>query len=467
MQSPELTFLVLSEVEKQLDERIKKVTEFSSRLERTKRLLHRGIHGPVSSSGVGESPRPVQPLIDEAKEVLKAEDNKKLSSLDEILSLAREVRSTNLKKGKSSSEIRSLTKTSTEPEVGVKNALNKTGLYKNKSQTLREALAVDQSNDQSSHEKAYLVDILEQLAFLSRYKIPSPIASAVETKALFIEKAKFMTAVTGRPCLPNNLLFSSLRSKVHSTTIPQKDPVQQPGPCNPTDENVIIKLAKSFKSLIVAFERYMKQRIDQTNFAVENLSADDRTAMISMWYRGRKLLELYDHYVKTSKKLPCYCTNCRASPSHNTAPLAATSNIHGSTAMYTPLPVPSAKFDSEPAGVKRKDQMKSNVSRILPVQSVDVWNKNAQQRISMFHSDYQQKVKFAAESIIGKEQLKDSIAALRKCCEDQTKRDSFPGKIGDQALLLQWTQSLKQYKFVYSMLLCEAHDTSNCMFLNK
>jgi len=109
-----------------------------------------------------------------------------------------------------------------------------------------------------------------------------------------------------------------------------------------------------------------------------------------------------------------------------------------------------------------------------------MWYKDSKKRIESFHRAFQDKVKLMVESSVGRHQLKETIHSLKHCCEEQIKANQSSSKqqvaiadevavdaSRDEVLLQQWIQSWKQFRSIYSILLNEAKDLNECMFINK
>jgi hypothetical protein len=118
-----------------------------------------------------------------------------------------------------------------------------------------------------------------------------------------------------------------------------------------------------------------------------------------------------------------------------------------------------------------------------------MWYNDSKKRIQNFHRAFQDKVKLMVESSVGRHQLKDTIHSLKHCCEEQIKvNNNHHTKSDDnskhvtadesvldtaiasddvEVLLQQWIQSWKQFRSIYSILLNEAKDLNECMFINR
>jgi hypothetical protein len=247
--------------------------------------------------------------------------------------------------------------------------------------------------------------------------------------------------------------------------------------------SIVAKLLNAFAALLSSYERYAKTRLGAKDFKASQLSAEDRGAIIALWLRGRKLLELHEHYVKRRDKLQCHCQHCGSDRSGERVVREAEArpnqavnpqrHLHENTALYTPLPLPSASDEAGADALEAKGQKSKGKgegkdgagSAMTPAQG---YSQRALQRVQDFHQAYRSRVMLIAESAIGQEQLKGTIQQLRSCCEEQSRRGGGAGDLrSGENLLERWVSSLKQYRAVYNTLLHEARDLQSCVFIRK
>lgn len=265
----------------------------------------------------------------------------------------------------------------------------------------------------------------------------------------------------------------------------------------------ISKLTRAFESLLASYDRYFRVRMSHEQFHVSQLSAPDRLTMMAMWYKGRKLLDLYNYYTKSKlehSRSKCRCSDCVLMRSHihtnNTKHekdvVTTVVDMHNSKPLYTPLPLPSqSQFIRESYSPPKKMPTGTSSVSVDSTGQVDIvmWYNDSKKRIQSFHRAFQGEVKLMVESSVGRHQLKDTIHSLKHCCEEQIKaNNNHHAKSDDnskhttadesvlntaiashdyEVLLQQWIQSWKQFRSIYSILLNEAKDLNECMFINK
>jgi len=381
---------------------------------------------------------------------------------------------------------------------------------------------------QHQQQQAFARDVLAQLQFTSRYSYPVSLSKLFMNRELYAVHAEVYCKVLRTSTQPHSVLYDVVASHISSLK-----PERRIGPLNGSsigprsvtgtthDHNgsssrssssssdhgaktaFISKLTRAFESLLTSYDRYFKVRMSHEQFHVSQLSAPDRLTLMAMWYKGRKLLDLYNYYIKSKLKhsrSKCPCSNCvlmrlhihTDNTKHERDVVTTVVNMHNSKPLYTPLPLPSqSQFIRESYSPSKK--MPTGASSVSVDSSGQVeivmWYNDSKKRIQNFHRTFQDKVKLMVESSVGRHQLKDTIHSLKHCCEEQIKANSnHHTKSADnskhvtadesvldtaiasddvEVLLQQWIQSWKQFRSIYSILLNEAKDLNECMFINK
>lgn len=461
---------VISDLEKQLRGRIEALSQNVDRLQKNKMILRKYQYTQVSilaQKELAERSRKGSSTGNKANSG-NADDDK----LNGILSLAKEIRAISNKPAKL-----------IHPDVQGNKPM-KAGSR----QSLQDALYVGSETQESSNprfnddmdrslvpEENYLGDLHEQLLFLTRNRVPVSPSKLYMNSVKYCEEGKFLTKLLNRSEQPCSALFHTVSSSFPQLTSSDKHEARSTSPLS-NSESLVAKLANQFKGLIVSYERFMKVRVSHETFKVSQLTVEDKKAMIAMWMRGRKLLELYRHYEKTSRRLQCTCESCVLSrvnhgPSSDSSSASA---VDRSTPLSTPLPSPSAKAEVDWTAIviNTKSKAKSKQVGGSAANHSSAWGNSCKVRVEAFHSAYQSKLLLIAESAVGQEQLKGTIQALKTCCEDSTNRAKLgqiiaAGGGADTGFVSRWAESLKQFRLVYSLLLNEAQELNHCMFINK
>jgi hypothetical protein len=238
-----------------------------------------------------------------------------------------------------------------------------------------------------------------------------------------------------------------------------------------------MKLVQQFRNLNLVYERSMMQRMKHATFKVTQLTSEEKKEIIALWLRGRKLLDLYQHYVKMKQKLVCTCEPCSQTRKDGlVAREKATETVDHFTPLYAPLPLPILEVGNDLTGKKNalgkgngKGKAKfSNDSS----GAANVWASSSKSLVEDFHQAYASKVALIIESAVGQEQLKGTIQGLKVCCEGSTQQARQGYGVSrcdsvDNVLADRWVETLKQFRLVYSILLCEAQELNHCMFIKK
>ena len=445
---------VLLQIEGQILRRIEIVSQQQDRLQANKLLLRK--HRALGKFLLSKNTQ-AETSSKEDKTTPIDESASGFSKLDVILNLAKEIRAGATKTGKQNQPEEKTSRT--ESRQSLRDALSSTKLVDAKP-------CVDEVAQGPSKEELAVNDLHEQLLFLSRYRIALPVTKLFMNRSKFSNESKFLSKLFLHPAQPRSTLFRTIYPTLPSNDAPATSPIS---PSIGAD-SVVVKLAQQFKSLIVHYERHLRQRINHESYKLSQLSADEKRTMVTLWLRGRKLMELYQHYVKTKQKLPCTCESCcSVRTSQNAQRNTAISTLDQATPSYTPLPMPCISIEQEASVIngKSKAKMKSSGGS-----SLTGWAGTCKTRVEAFHDAYQSKVLLIAESAVGQEQLKGTIQALKSCCEDSTSRVKVGEKnvsrpTSNDSFVSKWVDSLKQFRLVYSILLNEAQELNHCIFINK
>lgn len=319
----------------------------------------------------------------------------------------------------------------------------------------------------------------EQLQFLTRYRIAQSPSKLYMNKTKYIEETKFMSKLYNRPAQPGSILFQVLYPslpRIDSTIVSP----------NVAKVSVLMKLVQQFRNLNLLYERSMMQRMKHATFKVTQLTFEEKTEIIALWLRGRKLLDLYQHYVKMKQKLVCTCEPCsQVRKDSLIARDRATDTVDHYTPLYAPLPLPILEGGNDLTGKKyalgkENGKGKAKFSNDIDggggggggVKTTNVWASSSISLVEDFHQAYASKVALIIESAVGQEQLKGTIQGLKVCCEGSTQQARQGSGVSrcdsvDNVLADRWVETLKQFRLVYSILLCEAQELNHCMFIKK
>jgi hypothetical protein len=315
-------------------------------------------------------------------------------------------------------------------------------------------------------------DTAQQLLFYGRYKIPPPLCVATYSKDLYCEQAKLQSGLRFRPVHPHSLLYSGVTAVMDcSTAVSAAYTAAHRRP----PESIVLKLANSIAALVTEYERWTKGRVAQKEFKASRLSAEDRTYIVTLWMRGRKLLELYEHLMKRKSGVRCACQHCVRKQSDGQGRRTAAEQVntlHSEAPLATPLASPGTVRATEEAQqaellkteVKgRKDKLK----RSAPVHPAVSFAQSSLDHVDAYHRAYRSRVQCIVEASIGHDKLMATVQALRVCCEQQTKASAATSAKADHQLLENWIGALKQYRTLYGDLVCQSQNAGACMFVVK
>ena len=418
-------------------------------------------------------------------------------------------------------------------------------IYSNEGEVMHKIQQQDSLNDQ-----LWCEDLMAQLALLGRSnrasstKVIASIAAAGSScnKDVYMAQMQLLSKLMQRPHHPQSLPFALMADSMPLTEGAIEADHRHNADVHGTVAcvsarqgryNIVLKLRDAFKSLITSYERQMKLRI--ASISPSQLSAQDRSELLQLWFRGRRLLQLYEHYAKRRRGVRCVCEACMrrsqqqhhsSSSSEGTGSISSSGNggtgtldlyyqLVANTPLSTPISSMSSMLSSQKAArfadhtapdfvggerAGRKDDGKGARKCPRPKFSVDglqgqhtgdvtaiahEWHTDSAARVKAFHARLQARVRYVAESAVGKHYLKECIHSLKACCEAQAQVNrsvavggaetgtgtgtasadlSFRNK--DQ-LAHDWVSALQLYRSVYSMLVSEAHEINECMFLPK
>lgn len=462
-------------VDVQLDDRIDALNIVVRRLDRNRCILRRVLSSDGSSKSLQLMPE--APKI-EPPEIVSNEFDK----LDGILNLAKEIRASSNRTASVKKDVECSVATSKSKALPSKST--KAGSRQTLGEALISNLSVESQPTVEAHPPpresvaaelaaAFRDEVREQLLFLSRYRIPSIVSCYLPSKAKYIEEAKLLSKLARRSQHPHSVPYQVIRTVV--PPVNQETPHSMLNTSSSTshtnNESIVTKLAVQFQALIASYERHLKQRVTHESFKVAQLSADDKRSLVTLWLKGRKLLELFEHYMKTKRKLACTCEHCAAAQKRQLLPRQFISDeLEHAIPAHTALYSPSVQSETDLSVPKKKSKGKNSDVDNCVVETV--WSYNAKRQVEEYHRTYLSKVMFVVESAVGQDQLRSTVHALKSCCEEQSKTVHGTGSArmgGVQGAELQnkWIESLKQFRLVYSILVNEAQHMHHCMFLNK
>jgi hypothetical protein len=453
MQDPSCS--LLAEINGCIDDRIEELSAAVSRMERTKQVLRGYIaEDRIRKAQQAQSRVQMELEADQLEELGSDKTESSFDQLDGILSLAREIRASSvkskpkMKSGVSESEGARAGR-SRAAESSTKNDGARAGASASRQGSAEQPQHASTSamGTDGSGRSAQQNDVLLQIKFLSRWRVPTPVSSMCLSKTKYCEEAKFWSTVRGRKLHPSSPVYSVVASSLSRALPPENTSV--------SSDNVVDKLTRGFKSLIRSYEAFAKSRLAE-GFNVAQLSKEDRMSLIGIWYSGRRLLELYEHFVSTRRKKRCTCGHCaaRKQTSQNIS-----QTLHSGTALYAPVPLPSTVVGRERVNLKFGAKVQHAEDR------PSLWSSAAQRGIDDFHRTFATRVQLAVESTVGQHQLKTTIQALRGCCEAESAERG--GNRDAQRQMDTWMEPLKLYRAVYSVLISEARNLDECIFLNK
>jgi hypothetical protein len=454
-------------IQAHVEERLKYLEREVDKLARSRRVMQNYVRG--LSSGSAATP---EQHAEHSKTLGGTPGNtgEVSADLERILSLAKDVRSSGLS-SRTTGNMGMRAASSTSSKVKYLNIGR---------QTLGQALSgVKETSTEAGpavgtalNTTAVTCDIAQQLLFFGRYKIPPPLCVAAYSKDLYCEQAKVQSGIRFRPVHPHSLLYTSVTAVTDcstavgevSTTVHRRPP-----------ESIVLKLANSIAALVTEYERWTKGRVAQKEFKASRITAEDRTYIVTLWMRGRKLLELYEHLMKRKSGVRCACQHCVRKQSDGQARRTAAEQVttlHSEAPLATPLASPSTVRAMEEAHqaellkteVKgRKDKLK----RSMPVSPAVSFAQSSLDQVDAYHRAYRSRVQCIVEASIGHEKLMATVQALRMCCEQQSKASAATSAKADDQLLQNWIGALKQYRTLYGDLVCEAQNTGACLFVVK
>jgi hypothetical protein len=451
-------------IQAHVEERLKYVEREVDKLVRSRRAMQNYVRRLSSGSAT-----PPAPHAEHSNTLAETPGNtgEISADLERILSLAKDVRSSGL-----SSRTAGNTGTRAASSTSTKVKDLKIGR-----QTLGQALSgvKEASTDAGpavGAAAAVTCDIAQQLLFFGRYKIPPPLCVAAYSKDLYCEQAKFQSSIRFRPVHPDSVLYTSVTAILDcSTAVGEDSTAAHRRP----PESIVLKLANSTAALVTEYERWTKGRVAQKEFKAYRLSAEDRTYIVTLWMRGRKLLELYEHLMKRKSGVRCACQHCVRKQSDGQGRRTAAEQVttlHSEAPLTTPLASPSTVRATEEAQqaellkteVKgRKDKLK----RSAPVSPAVSFAQSSLDQVDAYHRAYRSRVQCIVEASIGHDKLMATVQGLRVCCEQQTKASAATSAKADHQLLENWICALKQYRTLYGDLVCQSQNAGACMFVVK
>ena len=336
-------------------------------------------------------------------------------------------------KGRVIKEIKEINSNPIEHKVGLER--------KSQKEVLRDGLS--DSDIFSNSMSAAAGGVLEELKHLSRQNVTPPSCLLGTSKELFESQSIFLSKLCGRTKIPPSAPFQLVLDSL-------ADPILYLGEfATGADETINCTLLAAMEHERKNFERALKSKL--TRVSPKQLSKADIEEVISVWYRARRLIQIYEMIVtkKVGMKLD-------SEAQQNKSPFNPTQSSQSNTESIVLYSV-----DKMPLLTPMSTGGRISPSKFDHIKSTS-WLTTSLQRVDDFHSNFQIRAKYVVESFIGKYNLRDVIRELKLCCEmEATSSES------EESRRRRWIQALTLYRDIYCSLITEAQGFASCMFVQK
>ena len=366
------------------------------------------------------------------------------SKLDEILSLARATREKKTNKVDKSKDSGKTSKRSSMNEAKEKSMgrvdVTKKGeqLHQSKQQQQQpqpkntETVMIQRPSVSLRQHLNSQLTILKRLRKHTRALMSSRL---LDESQVHQQQQQFLSLVNGHPTVPRSHLFAALSRAIAS---PSSQPTTDDVPVfDRVDQSR--RLLDMIRQTKDQYMRTFKGRLIGTNGVMTKLSHEDMGNVLSLWYKLHRCIE-------------------------------ANRNDHINS---TNTPVPAEVMEDRQMGVGdiiESIMIMAKPIQVLPKNDTTVlsreWLRCEMDRIEKENRTLENSISILMETTIGRCELKDTLKALRRCCETEgkgtfTRSDSHNVEGSDND---PWVVSLKQYRAVYR---CLAASTDGANRLNQ
>lgn len=435
---------LLDRVSRIVDERVKSLEKVVLRLQHTKQVLK-------SVDDINAAAAARQKYVEEEEEALLPNINQ----LDDILMKAKEVRSSS-----NSSDFKVQTGAKVSSSLSSNNGSHRTPLAQCVPTPPPQVDTATTSNPKK-------VAILEQLEFWGQNPSATHAFSTQGIKDVYLSQAHFLSRALGQPTHPRSAVFDSVRRALEEN---QPEPVRE---TKHRPDVFVLKLSAAVERLVSSFNRYLKSKLSRQPSS--QLSAQDKEELVSLWYRGRRLLQMYDQLnaaIADSPTSPCTCSICKAELMSKQNILQKLGAMIEHMPLFTPAvtPISCASIALDvPKVVKsaaRAPKPKRGAAFAVPM--ADEHRLRWKNSVDAFHDIFQSRIMYLIEYAVGQDQLKRCIQRIKACCQRDAIMKKNPTAVSaaeKKALEKEWVTTLTELKYVHDILTMSSR--SSCVILHK
>ena len=358
------------------------------------------------------------------------------SKLDEILSLARttrEKKSNKVDKSKDNGKTSKLSSTTNqvkEQSMGRGDVNKKGGQQPQRPQQTTETVEKQRPTTSLRQHLNSQFLVLKRLRKYSRGLMSSRL---LDESQVHHHQQQFLSLVNGRPTLPRSHLFTALSSSI--TTPSSTDHIPAPALDHADQSRRLVDMIQKTKEQYV---RTFKGKLGGSNGVIPKLSPEDIESVLSIWYKLHRCIEARrnDNIKNGNTSVPANIVEDRSGG------IGVDDLVDSIRIMTKPLPI-----------------LPKNDTTILSRE----WLRSEMDRIEKENCSLDNSISVLMETTIGRYELKDTLKALRRCCETGGKT-TFKGdqehsrSVNDNNSKAEihdndpWVVSLKQYRAVYRCL---------------
>lgn len=265
-----------------------------------------------------------------------------------------------------------------------------------------------------------LSDLLAQLAITTSPSYSRTTSHALSTtKELYLAQAGLLSRLHGRPSLPPSLHYEVVEiERLQSSGTRRSPPV--PTPVSPTPPTNLLPMLQQLR---MQYEKQWRTRLQGGE-----LSSPDKIGLLTLWYRTRKTLQVYDG-LRNGLKIE------RVDESDEAKVWAMVGELVDTLPPFAPR----------------------TPGKLTTLASKE-WLAQSKRHVAEHYGSLQSRVEFTVESGLGKVFLKDVVKRLRECVARSSD---------DERGLREWQDALKAYRAAYSLLLKQAQNSNSCLFIHK
>ncbi len=389
------------------------------------------------------------------------------------------------------------------------------------------ALAVSSNiPQQKTNGYDFHADISSQLQFYCRHKPINPLSALCTTKDLYCLQARYLSRYAMRTLHPRSVAYQVISKDIRGTQLQQQAPLRQREHTTPSStakplvgthqhNSVTVKLKNAFSRLVNTYERHFQQRLSRTSSS--QLTPTDKEEVLALWLKGRKLIEMYEHYCYRAKQqqykqrqppagaevdevFRCRCEVCAANDRRDADLSELVSTLIRAMPLHTPIAVPrssasavdtaisssSSKQPSSSGSFGYNQHSAQKPAKLVTAadsdQAVQRWHSSSRSNVAEFHETFQRRVKYVIESAVGQRELDRSVRQLKTCVEHKLQLQQQQAQLvsrsggglsrdvvarSEEAQRGEWRAALQEYKAVYCLLVEEARDNSRVVFLHR